>query len=350
MGENVKPLTTPVDALTPRRLASIRRLIASGIGILTLLTFADFILDRHDGLALLRTGLIAVLSGLWWHSGKARTSSALAWSVYMELLLVSAGCGLGLFFDYHRLAAPLDTMMLVIVVSGSSWPSLRYFVKGMLVCLVPIIVALAASGAGASVWAHYGIFLGASVLVAFALWRQRFLAARASARLRAELERRATEDALTGILNRAGWNQQTPAVLAAADAGGKAVALLYIDLDRFKSINDQHGHAVGDAVIERAARLIRAEVRAHDLVARLGGEEFAVLLTGTGAKHAPAVAERIRRNLENGHEPVPCTLCVGVAERLPGEGLATLAARADAALLRAKRNGRNRVEQAAEID
>ena len=83
-----------------------------------------------------------------------------------------------------------------------------------------------------------------------------------------------------------------------------------------------------------------------NLVARLGGEEFAVLLTGTGAIRAPAVAARIRRNFEREGGPVPSTLCVGVAERLPGENLAALMARADAALLRAKHNGRNRVELA----
>jgi len=118
------------------------------------------------------------------------------------------------------------------------------------------------------------------------------------------------------------------------------------DLDHFKQINDRHGHAAGDAVIERAAQLIRNEVREHDLVARLGGEEFAVLLTGAGALRAHEVAGRIRRNFEFDSGPVPGTLCVGVAERSPGESLAGLMDRADTALLRAKRNGRNRIESA----
>ena len=339
--------TSKGDALTPRRRASIRRLIASGIGILALMAASDLLIANHDGqLALFRGGLIVVMFGLWWLTRNVRTSAALAAAVYLQLLLIAGGSSLSLFFEHNRVAAPLDTLMLVIVVSGSAWPTLRHFATGTLVCLVPMLVALTGSGAGADVWSHYGMYLGASVLVAYALWRQRFLAARASSRLRAELERNATEDAMTGILNRAGWNKLAPVMLAAAEAGNRPVSLLYLDLDHFKSINDRHGHAIGDAVIEHAARLIRSEVRENDLVARLGGEEFAVLLTGTGAIQAPAVAERIRTDFENECDPVPCSLCVGVAERLPGEGLTKLMARADAALLQAKRQGRNRVEQA----
>lgn len=337
---------TNTTALTPRRQASIRRLIASGIGILALLAISDFIFNRHAGLAMFRGGLISIISGVLWLSRHTLTSTVLAASVYLELLLVSIGSSLSLYFDSSGLAGALDTMMLVIVVSGSAWPNVRYFAIGTLLCVVPMVVALATAGVGTAVWSHYGMYLGASVLVAFALCRQRFLAARASARLRRELERRATEDAMTGILNRFGWNERAPQALAAADADNSLVSLLYLDLDHFKSINDRHGHAVGDAVIEHAAQLIRKEVRQHDLVARLGGEEFAVLLTGTGAIRASAVAERIRRDFAHGDGPVPSSLCVGVAERLPGESISVLMGRADAALLRAKRNGRNLVEQA----
>lgn len=341
------PTTTTFDALSPRRLASIRRLIASGITILALLAISDLVmLDERVGLAWFRAALIALMSGLWWATRGVRTSAALAAIVYLELLLMAVASSVSLFFDHSRLTAPLDTMMLVIVLSGSAWPTLRHFITGTLVCVLPMLFALATAGVDPAVWAHYTIYLGASVLVAFALWRQRVLAARASTRLRAELVRRASEDAMTGVLNRAGWNLQAPRVLAAAEANDQPVALLYLDLDHFKSINDRHGHAVGDAVIEHAARLIRDEVREHDVVARLGGEEFAVLLTGAGASRAPAVAERIRDDFENRSSPAPCSLCVGVADRLPGESLKALMGRADAALLRAKRNGRNRVEQA----
>lgn len=338
--------TAPTE-LTPRRLASVRRLIASGIGILALMAVSELLLASLDArLAWFRGGLIVVMFGLWWFTRHVKTSRALASTVYLQLLLIAGGSSLSLFLEGNRLGAPLETMMLVIVVSGSAWPTLRYFVTGTLVCLGPMLIALAASGASAAVWSYYAMYLGAAVLVAYAMWRQRFLAARASARLRAELERRAIEDPMTAVLNRAGWNKQAPAALDAADASRRPVALLYLDLDHFKAINDRHGHAVGDTVIERAAQLIRGEVREHDLVARLGGEEFAVLLIGSEAARALVVAERIRTNFEREREPVPCSLCVGLAERLPGETLVSLMGRADAALLAAKRNGRNRIEQA----
>lgn len=324
---------------------SIRRLIASGIGILALLAISDlFIAGQDGGLAFFRLGLFVVMFGLWWWTRRVRSSMALAAIVFAELTLISVGSSMSLFFEHSRLTAPLDTMMLVIVVSGSAWPTLRYFMAGTLVCLVPMAAGLAMAGAPAAIVSHHAIYLGASVLVAYAMWRQRLFAAKASAALRAELERRATLDMMTHTLNRGGWNTEAPLTLEEADARNLPVSLLYLDLDHFKSINDHHGHAVGDAVIEHAARLIRSEVRDIDLVARLGGEEFAVLLSGSGALDAPAVAERIRANFETNQGPVPCNVCVGVADRLPGETLGALMVRADAALLRAKRNGRNRVE------
>ena len=349
---NSRPPTTYRTGLSERRVITIRRLMLTGIGIFVLIAASDFfILERRPPFAMLIRGALAVVMlATWWLARRARTSAALARWVCVELLALAAGVSLSLFFAGVPPMAPLGGLMLIIIVSGPAWPNLRYFVAGMLACLLPLLLSLVLVRVNATTWYDYAVYLGASILTAFLLWRQRLRAASESARLRAELERRSVSDALTGILNRAGWNQQAPAALTAADADDLPVALLYLDLDHFKSINDRHGHAVGDAVIEHAARLIRNEVRGHDLVARLGGEEFAVLLTGAGAIRAPAVAGRIRRNLEHGCVPVPCTLCVGVAERLPGESLTALMGRADAALLRAKRNGRNRVEQAVAPD
>ena len=343
-----RPSTIEHTELSPQRVITIRRLMLTGIVVFAMITVMDFfILERHPLQAMLiRGALVGVMLAAWWLARRARTSIALARWVCVELLALATGVSLSLFFAGTLPTAPLNGLMLIIIVSGPAWPNLRYFAAGMLACLLPLLTALVLVKVDAATWYDYAAYLGASVVTAFLLWRQRLRAASASAALRAELERRSVSDALTGILNRAGWNQQAPVALAVADENKHPVSLLYLDLDHFKSINDRHGHAVGDAVIEYAARLIRDEVRGHDLVARLGGEEFAVLLTGTGAIRAPAVAARIRRNFEREGGPVPSTLCVGVAERLPGENLAALMARADAALLRAKHNGRNRVELA----
>jgi diguanylate cyclase (GGDEF)-like protein len=120
-----------------------------------------------------------------------------------------------------------------------------------------------------------------------------------------------------------------------------------IDIDRFKELNDQYGHLVGDAVLGRVAQALTRALRPQDLLARYGGEEFAVLLPGLDANAARTVAERLRHNVEHaerdaGEEGLPATtVSIGVAERRPGEPLAALLVRADAALYRAKNGGRN---------
>jgi len=330
-------------------LLTIRRLMLTGLVIFVLIAAGDFFIrDRYPpSLVLTRCGLALLMLSAWWLARYARSSETLARWVCVELLALASGVSLSLFYAGTVPTVPLNGLMLIIMVSGPAWPSLRYFTAGTLACVLPFLIALVLVRVDWGTWYDGAVYLSASIVTAFVLWRQRMRASDASATLRQELQRRSVNDALTGILNRAGWNQMAPAALSVADTDGQPVSLLYLDLDHFKLVNDRHGHAVGDAVLEHAARLIRDEVRGHDLVARMGGEEFTVLLTGSGASQALAVAERIRHNVEHGAGPVPGTLCVGVAHRLPGESLAALTARADAALLVAKRGGRNRVETAA---
>ncbi|HBD20958.1 MAG TPA: hypothetical protein DC063_13345 [Arenimonas sp.] len=128
-------------------------------------------------------------------------------------------------------------------------------------------------------------------------------------------------------------------------------------MDHFKAINDQHGHPAGDAVLRRVALVLEEVVRGSDLLARIGGEEFAVLAVDTGMAEAAQLAERLRAAVERagpvpvGHAAVPVTASVGVVTRRVHVGEVVkapehLLAAADDALYRAKRNGRNRVEVA----
>lgn len=176
---------------------------------------------------------------------------------------------------------------------------------------------------------------------------------RARARVRAfalelELEAQATEDSLTGVLSRRGF-------LAAVEAmvrPGEEVGLLVLDLDHFKSINDRHGHAVGDAALRAATSAWRGALRERDLVGRLGGEEFAVALPATGGATLQEIAERLReltsQTSVDGAPGLVVTTSVGVTSLQYGEALATALARADRALYRAKHAGRNRVELASD--
>ena len=174
----------------------------------------------------------------------------------------------------------------------------------------------------------------------------------AAARAVHDAERRAVVDPLTGLRNR----RELERALAAYGAGGSSrppATLLYLDLDHFKRLNDTLGHPAGDAALKHVARLLEAAVRDGDLVARIGGEEFAVWLPRTPLGEGLEVAERIRRSVAStawtwSGSSYPLTTSCGLASYPDPIGdLANLAAAADAALYRAKQAGRNRVEKAA---
>jgi len=165
-----------------------------------------------------------------------------------------------------------------------------------------------------------------------------------------EAERRAKTDSLTGVLNRRSLLEQLEAVCRDARANGLPVAVLFIDLDFFKSINDSHGHAAGDACLSAIVQPIQAELRQSDIVGRYGGEEFVVVLSGADAAAAAPIAERIRARVAeisiDGHgAPIQVTCSIGVASSDPlGVWGDALIAQADTAVYAAKRLGRNRVQ------
>ena len=153
-------------------------------------------------------------------------------------------------------------------------------------------------------------------------------------------------DPLTGLLDRRAFTSEAERHLRLVERRGLSLALLYIDLDRFKQINDRFGHAVGDAVLHAFARVAARNVRDVDVVARIGGEEFVVLLVDTSVDGAKLVAERIRtqtRSLDTDELPpaIAVTVSVGIAASVKGENLDAFMARADAALYDAKAAGRD---------
>lgn len=151
-------------------------------------------------------------------------------------------------------------------------------------------------------------------------------------------------DPLTGLLNRLGLDARFARVAEDARAADEAFSLVLLDIDHFKRVNDDHGHDVGDVVLARVASILSTRLRDADLVFRLGGEEFAVLLPNVGAGNAASVAERLRAAVsEEPLEGIAVTVSAGIATSGPhGEGWRGLYRRADAALLAAKRSGRDR--------
>jgi diguanylate cyclase (GGDEF)-like protein len=164
-----------------------------------------------------------------------------------------------------------------------------------------------------------------------------------------DLARLARTDALTGLPNRRALEEELARAAARAVRAGSPLSALVLDVDRFKQVNDGHGHAAGDSVLAAVAARAAGALRAGDLVARIGGEEFAVVLPGADLGRAREAAERIRAAIAA--EPIAAaglalavTASVGCATLAPGEADGRdLLARADAKLYEAKRAGRNRV-------
>ncbi|SDM45735.1 diguanylate cyclase [Oryzisolibacter propanilivorax] len=160
------------------------------------------------------------------------------------------------------------------------------------------------------------------------------------------LERQASTDPLTGVLNRRGFDARMVALLGLARRSARPLSVVALDVDHFKRINDTHGHGAGDEVLRRLAASLQARARRSDVVARVGGEEFVVLLPDTDVAGARTIAQALLQVVAEQEDPVVgrVTISAGVAGlRGPEEEPATLLDRADAALYRAKREGRNRV-------
>ena len=156
----------------------------------------------------------------------------------------------------------------------------------------------------------------------------------------------AQRDPLTGLLNRAGFGLEVERLVHQGE--GAQLALLYVDLDHFKPVNDAHGHPAGDRVLQVFAQRLNLAVRDTDRVARLGGDEFAVLLTGVREPvHAQRVADKVLMTAREGFEIAPLHIVIGASVGValgiePGGSWPELVARADAMLYRAKQAGRGR--------
>ncbi len=188
-----------------------------------------------------------------------------------------------------------------------------------------------------------------SILLIIALW-----ANQAQLHMLLRLYRQATRDPLTGLLNRRVMMERLNELTQRWEKNNKRppVSVLMLDLDRFKRINDTHGHLTGDKVLQAFSQIMKDELRSSDILTRYGGEEFAAILPGTSLDNAVRASERIRIRCEQSwvtskdNEPVRFTVSIGAGELKAGEDLNEVLQRVDNSLYEAKKTGRNKVIQA----
>ena len=336
------------------------------------LLLADHLLERRDGrreairlggrdwlvvgglFALAAVLVLLAILGTDHDGGMPAAMTPALLPILIGAMLFGYGIGVGLF----SLAAALLLTISAIVADAPSAMALQTV---LIVCCIATLTVGAATSDRARLIAR----LDASVAE-----RTRQLDARNAvlSRFNAELRAVAATDHLTGLANRRAFEAALRQRLAASRSGAAAGAgpeagtgLLIIDIDRFKQINDKHGHAIGDQALIHVSRLLQAGLRGGDLLARVGGEEFAVLSAGVDADQLADIAERLRRMvraapLQPAENAKPVTISVSVGGALaalspdragnpggdPGGEIDSLLRAADRALYAAKRAGRDR--------
>lgn len=363
--------TRPTEVRAPSSAVAVEQLFSQFLlaALVNLLLAALVALalwgDAPHGTLLAWLGAIAVMTlvrtGL--HRLYRRTERP-APAVWVNRYLVLAGIN-GLLWG---IAAPLfvpsvpppQALVLVIAIAGIAAGALpvnaavpRVYFVYLATTLTPVAGTYFVLGERAGlILGTMALLYGVALAVAGANYgRQLLHAYELAAQLNdanRELERRASHDALTGLWNRSRFETELDHELDRVTRYDSSCALIMLDIDRFKQINDTQGHDMGDLVLRRLGEILRAEVRSPDCVARWGGEEFMILLPETDLSAASWVADRLRRRIAESDfgEPGPITISLGVTIYREQEERSQLLKRLDDALYLAKQSGRNRVEAA----
>ncbi|MDH5833474.1 GGDEF domain-containing protein [Luteimonas kalidii] len=310
-------------------------------GAITVLGIAPFGIYRHlTGewlIALIDLVIVASIVGAVlyaWRTGRtAGVASFLAATYSLGCVAVAHLAGLpGLLWVYPVLVA---NFLLV-----RRWPALLISAAAA--------AAVMASDAALATPVEKILFMVTAIVVSLFSF---VFASRAELQ-RSQLEAIALRDPLTGAGNRRGLELELHAAIVTSQRQATPLGMLIFDIDHFKAINDDFGHEAGDDVLVQLATVVRGSTRANDRFFRLGGEEFTLLLPGASGAALWAIAEKLRSAVET---DVQCrgrtvTISIGAASHQGGESAAEWLARADAAMYRAKRGGRNRTMTADDGD
>ncbi len=278
-------------------------------------------------------------------SGRAQRPWQLSVLTLSCVLLLEIGSNLNGFGRLQGLPWVMPGTLLIPVASAAIWLARWDFIAGMVLCaLGPMPMLLLGDADYAQVF-PYLVYLVIAIALASVL---RAFMARTQFehfRLERQLREQASTDGLTGLLRRNRFLELARLALDEARRQQQPACMLYLDADRFKQLNDSHGHAAGDAALVALAAALRAQTRQSDLIGRIGGEEFGLLLPGLDLAQASQRAERLRVAMHEVRRPDgPLTVSIGVAARsTPDEPLESLLARADKAMRQAKADGRDRI-------
>lgn len=259
------------------------------------------------GVALVATLAVVALPGRNIVRSRYRGLFFVMWSSFTAVFISTVSA-----FD-GGLESPLAFLLLVPMTYASlAYPAPAVITIGAVAATSAIVVALISHDTLARTWMLVGT-VGMVTFVSASVTQARGEAQRARRALVDRLIELATLDGLTGCLNHRTFYERLETELARSVRYGHQASLLVIDVDDFKAINDGHGHLAGDDVLARIGSVLRAEARASDLVGRIGGDEFAVLLVETDPTHADAAAKRFRDQVAAADGQVPAAITVGCA-------------------------------------
>ena len=311
----------------------------SAAGVLVLMTLASGFGEGIDRRVLTALGVSALALGILMLVFASRLNTRLLpWAMVLGTVTVSVGV-----VFCHTAHTPF--LLLYAWTSAEAWYLLerRAAVALTLFGVVVSGPAVALAGAGEADTLSWWLMVAGTLIVVGVL--------AAMLRLRSDglierLERAATHDELTGLLNRRGYHQRLAAELSRTERDGRPLSIVLGDIDCFKSLNDDYGHQCGDEALSQFARVCREQARGADFVARVGGEEFVIVLPGTDARGAFLAAERLREAVRSElrrPDGRPLTASFGTTTcPEDGDGADRLLAGADRAMYAAKASGRDR--------